>query len=245
VVAGKKAKQNKVDQFPPLNTQDTNKEMGTTSLQQTPYQFKTSSDPTVDLLAKRVAQLELMLEKQTNTLEALQQLMMTFFSQATSMNSNQVPPNLQSIVNNPGVSMQTNVSPNAQAPSDMKANNNKISEVDISMDIQDEKTKETNLPSSLTQFPSPNTNLADHPDVQMTLAPTTGKHSRDDDEWGWGEEDENEEDHTLDKDHINPLNAKPSTTPEQSRTSGPMDRFIKPKTPLPAPNDNVQRGGTQ
>jgi hypothetical protein len=98
-----------------------------------------------------------------------------------------------------------------------------------SMIVEDTIVDDNNLPSTTM-----NNQSDDIKDAYMAQ-PCRAKHPREEQDMPESNQDQEQ-----------PSNETPPTSSppvEQTRASGPMDKFIKSKSPLPAPKENVQRGG--
>jgi hypothetical protein len=228
VVAGKKSKSGG-EEFPMLTSQTPPKDQASqesmSSLTKA-SQAKVSKDPIIEELSKQVSQLKATVENQALVIDSLQKMMVAFLTQAQV---NQVQSSSGTI--SPVNLLMQDVLKQLDPTKDIQAPNVEDTHGKGSTIVDDTILEDNNLPSTTM-----NNQSEDIKDAYMAQ-PCRAKHPREEQDTPESNQDQDQPSHETPPTSSSPV--------EQTRASGPMDKFIKSKSPLPAPQVNVQRGGNK
>jgi len=243
VVVKKKNKTTNNEEFPILHSPSTNKNPE-------PFPDKNKHVKTKepnDSLSQRVDRLEKLLENQTKLIENMQQLMMTFFNKThlvthqdgtngeTSNNQeNNLPFSTNMDLDNNQMSKTVKDLPPAELEEKI-SNLNQMSTLTVMQSNNQKSLNENNNEQPANENNS-NTNKMEVDQEEIDQKTLTTPSSQQSEPF---KSNNNPEDSEM------PLKSMCGKHSRTENLSGPMDKFVTPKTPLPAPKGSVQRGGNK
>jgi len=226
VVAGKKEKKARTEQFPTLNEANAPAPAPSdelSSLTKASIQAEEKKNQIVDDLNRKVATLESIVVKTLDKLEMMEKLLSTFLVHLNNSQCKSVvdPLTIHTMLGTEKESHGTKLMdmPTELTSPNLGPNTDQNRQQSLSMDIEEMKDSTHDVKAKL-----PNMNKEASHDIDMPLKPTTGKHPRE---------------------TTNESVPEQNMSPTQRKTLGPMDKYVNSQSPLPALNGTVQRGGDQ